>query len=123
MAVSENENSLLKAVAKEQGISPEMLISQVLVERQRIHKMLYNTQGKCRVLGVDKYDEIDWIEAEFEDYESAQKFASNKNNQRMSNMYSMTFNSDGSVLKEQQSSVIYYAYTSEGLGLGPLTEH
>lgn len=114
-------SELLEELAQETGVSPAAHIKRLMTERARVHSMLFNTEGKYRVLGVDTYDHIDWVEAEFDSMDKAEQFAAVKNAHALvnPNMISTTFTSDGSVKeRKKESTTKYYAYTPDGLGLG-----
>lgn len=104
--VPEFFRKIVEAVAAERGTTSAELVKELINDRARIEDMVVNTEGKYRVLGVDRFDNEDWLSGEFGSAEEAIKFAREKTDGAKS------FASDSSI------ATIYYAYTPDGCYIG-----
>ncbi len=93
---------VLAAAARERGVSPSVLVDGLMTKRNRVQDMVRNSEGKFRVLGVDKFDRSDWVAGEFTSAEKAFRFAQRKTKQKRK------YASDSSI------ATVFYAYTPDG---------
>ena len=73
---------------------------------ERIAKMVRSPEGKCRVIGVDKFDGEDWVVGEYDTPEKALRIARKKTNKAKA------------LATSHSVATVYYAYDPEGNYLG-----
>ena len=98
--------SLAEEVARESGISVESLIGSSTRNSERIGNMRKSDSGKYTVIGVDKFDDSDWIEGAYDTAEEALRKARNETAD------SVDYADDQSI------ATVYYAYNPEGKYIG-----
>ncbi len=99
------------AVDLNKGAPPGEEITEAMIKAteekmERLAEIKKSPEGKCRVIGVDKFYGKDWIEGEYGSPEEALRIARGKTEEAKS------LASDHSVAK------VFYAYTSGGDYLG-----
>ena len=101
-----NISRIIEEVSKETQTTPTDIVNNVFNNRNRIQEMLHNEQGKFRVLGIDKFDNEDWVAGEFDTPEDALGFA-----------YRMT-EAEKPFASDESVATVYYAYSPQGEYLG-----
>lgn len=115
-------SGLMEEIAAESGTTPAALTQRLLKERQRIHNIVVNNEGKYRVLGVDTYDNEDWVDAEFGSSEEAIAYVRTKTAQAeaIPNLQGFKWDySKGGIVRYAEATSHFYAYTPEGNYINP----
>ena len=99
-------NDLAEQVANESGISQDQLLSGLERNMQRVAGIRKSDAGKYRVLGIDKFDESDWVHGEYDSADEALREA------RKMTREAMGLASDSSI------ATVYYVYAPQGRYLG-----
>ncbi len=93
-------------LAKEQGVPLDNIVSSLIGKMTDAGRKRRSDNGKCRVLGVDKFDGSDWIQGEYDTAEEALRVA------REQTREAMALASDHSI------ATVYFAYDPQGTYLG-----
>lgn len=98
--------SLAKLVSAESGMPVEDLLRDLDTGMQFSKAMRRSDKGKYTVLGVDRFDNEDWLHGEYNTPEEAVKIARKKTKEAMSSA------SDESI------ATVFYAYDPDGNYIG-----
>ncbi len=99
-------SDLAELVSKESGIPKSDLLMNLKLGVQFEKSMHKSENGKCRVIGIDRWDNEDWLHGEYETAREAVKIAREKTKEAMNSA------SDESV------ATVFYACDPEGNYLG-----
>ena len=99
-------SDLAELVSKESGIPKKDLLVDLKLGAQFEKSMQKSENGKYKVIGVDRFDNEDWLHAEYDTPEGAVKEARKKTKEAMSSA------SDESI------ATIFYAYDPAGNYIG-----
>ena len=97
---------LARQLGAEQCIDPSYLLAERMIERERVINLRRSGNGKCRVLGIDRYSHEDWIHGDYDKPEQAVAEAERLTREGMDSA------SDASI------ETVFYAYDPEGNYLG-----
>jgi|SRR3989344_5188038 len=97
---------LADAVARERGISMDKLLEDIDRNKQRVAGIRTSSNGKFRVLWIDKYDGSDGVFGEYDTAKEALTEARKKTTEAKS------------LASSSSIATVYYAYDSTGKYLG-----
>jgi len=94
------------AVSRESGVPLDDILHTHHINAEKVADKRKSDSGKCRVLGVDKFDGEDWIHGEYDTPQQALREA------RTMTKDAMKLASDSTI------ATVYYAYGPSGKYLG-----
>lgn len=97
---------LNKEATPETGFVTKEMIETTERNIERVAKMVKSPEGKCKVIGVDKFEGEDWVEGEYDTPEEALRVAQEKTNE------------EKPLASHHSVATVFYAYDSKGHYLG-----
>lgn len=110
--MGEKKNQLREEAAKLSRAAPEgEIITREQIEAaernmERVPKMVKSPEGKCKVIGADKFDGEDWVEGEYDSPEEALRIAREKTEEAKP------------LASHHSVATVFYAYDPDGNYLG-----
>lgn len=102
-------------VSRESGQPLDDILHAFTVKRQEVKQKRTAPEGKFRILGVDKYDNSDWVHGDYEDMETAVSEARRLTTEAKKDVFVGISSRPN---PGHDIATVYYAYNDRGEYLG-----